>query len=183
MSYIGQFLIATPSMGDPRFAETVVLITEHQDSGAWGFVVNKQLDTTISQLVSVSDMSQKDVCQFIYWGGPVDQFSGFILHDGKKQWHTTTKISDDMSISFSMEMLEDIARGKGPDKYLVLLGYCGWDKDQLEDEIAADAWITVPADPSIVFDTPIEKRYEAALKLVGLDLNSLISFSESGGYA
>ncbi len=82
-----------------------------------------------------------------------------------------------------MEMLEDIARGRGPDKYLVLLGYCGWDKDQLEDEIAADAWITVPADPSIVFDTPIEKRYEAALKLVGLDLNSLISFSESGGYA
>ncbi len=71
MSYIGHFLIATPSMGDPRFAETVVLITEHQDSGAWGFVINKQLDTTISQLVSVSDVSQKDVCQFIYWGGPV----------------------------------------------------------------------------------------------------------------
>ncbi|MCD8338991.1 MAG: YqgE/AlgH family protein [Burkholderiales bacterium] len=170
-------------MVDPYFSDSVVLITEHKDTGAAGFVINKQLDATIQQLLMNQDLDSPELLQFVYWGGPVGQRSGAVIHNGDSVWQATEKVLPDISVTLSMDIVDAIASGKGPDKYIVTLGYSGWSPGQLEDELAGNAWLTAPASSAIIYDTPLKDRYEAALKLLGLDSSMLKSFSDSLGHA
>ncbi len=108
-------------------------------------------------------------------GGPVKKERGFVLHSTEKAWNSTSTVSDDISITGSKDILQDIAKYEGPAQAIIALGYAGWDSGQLEQEILENSWLTVPADKAIIFDTPIEERWTAAAKPLGIDLNLLSS--------
>ncbi|MEA2094025.1 MAG: YqgE/AlgH family protein, partial [Pseudomonadota bacterium] len=109
--------------------------------------------------------------QLIYMGGPVQNDRGFVLHEPVGNWEATLKITNDTGITSSRDILEAIACGEGPEKSIITLGYAGWGAGQLEQELAANAWLSGPANTRIVFDTPFEQRWEAAAALIGVDLN------------
>lgn len=181
-----QLLIAMPSMEDPNFSRTVTLICEHTQDGAMGIIINQPTTLLVDELLSNLDASdnQQNSKKFtqhddpVYAGGPVQIDRGFILHDSDKQWESTHIIDNDLSLTTSEDILLAIADNKGPKNTLVALGYAGWGAGQLEQEIFANAWLTVPYDAEIIFDTPIKKRWQSAATKIGVDLN-LIS-NETG---
>ena len=119
-----------------------------------------------------------DIHSPVYAGGPVQIDRGFILHDSDKQWDSTHIIDNDLCLTTSEDILLAIAQGKGPENALIALGYAGWGAGQLEEELSANAWLTVPYDADIIFQTPIEQRWQSAATKIGVDLH-LIS-SQSG---
>ncbi len=183
-----QFLIAMPSMEDPNFSRTVTIICEHNQDGAMGLVINQPTTLSVDELLSnfdamkidSSDTSKKsmDIHSPVYAGGPVQIDRGFILHDSDKQWDSTHIIDNDLCLTTSEDILLAIAQGKGPENALIALGYAGWGAGQLEEELSANAWLTVPYDADIIFQTPIEQRWQSAATKIGVDLH-LIS-SQSG---
>ncbi len=173
-----QFLIAMPSLADPNFSQTVTYICDHNDEGAMGLVVNRPLDLDIDALLSHLDINaqhhQPDYIP-IYQGGPVQTERGFVLHRDIGQWEATMEIFDDIALTMSQDIIEAIARNEGPKDYLITLGYAGWGAGQLEEELAANAWLNGPADPAIIFDTPIEQRWTASARHLGVELKNLSS--------
>ncbi len=171
-----QFLIAMPGMADETFAGTVVYLCEHTEKGALGLVINKPIDIKLKNLFEKVELSldrEELAEQPVYFGGPVQTERGFVLHE--KLGETGSVYSSTMSIPGGLEMttskdvLEAMANGAGPRKVLITLGYSGWQAGQLEEELARNGWLTVDADPQVIFDTPIEKRYDRALSLLGFD--------------
>src|SRR6516225_8853112 len=148
------FLIAMPNMADPHFANTLIYICEHNDQGALGIVVNKPIDMTLSALFEQIDR-------------------GFVLHRPLGSWQSTLAVSDDLGLTTSKDILEAVGHGNGPANVLVTLGYAGWSADQLEQEIAQNAWLTVAADPEVLFAEPAETRLPAAMKLLGIEFSRL----------
>ena len=182
-----QFLIAMPGMADDTFAGTVVYLCEHNERGALGLVINKPIDITLKNLFEKVDLSldrEELATQPVYFGGPVQTERGFVLHE--KQTHDEGGYSSTMSVPGGLEMttsrdvLEAMSHGSGPKKVLVTLGYSGWQAGQLEDELGRNGWLTVGADPAVIFDTPVEKRYDRALSLLGFDPRML---SQEAGHA
>lgn len=169
-----QFLIAMPSMQDLNFSQTVTYICEHNEEGAMGIVVNRptnlQLNDILGQL-DIKDMDLRSGEESIYIGGPVQPERGFVLHSDSRDWGSTLKVTAEISVTTSKDILESIAAGKGPNRHLVALGYAGWAGGQLEQEISANAWLSGPADSQIIFNTPAEKRWKAAAQLLGVDLD------------
>src|SRR6059036_1511450 len=183
VSLTHHFLIAMPSMADPHFAHTLIYICEHNDQGALGIVVNKPIDMTLSALfeqinIPLGDSDLREAK--VHYGGPVQIDRGFVLHRPLGNWQSTLAISDDLGLTTSKDVLEALSRGEGPRDVLVSLGYAGWSAGQLEQEIAQNAWLTVAADPEVLFDTPIDARLPAAMRLLGIDFSRL---SESVGHA
>jgi putative transcriptional regulator len=177
------FLIAMPNMVDPHFAKTLTFICEHNDQGALGLVVNRPLDMTLGTLLSqVSIPMSVDVHSTlpVLYGGPVQTDRGFVLHEPLGQWQSTLAISPDIGLTTSRDILQAVARGEGPRQMLITLGYAGWAPGQLEHEIAQNAWLTVAAQPTVMFDLPVEQRLPAAMRLLGIDLASL---SDNAGHA
>jgi putative transcriptional regulator len=177
------FLIAMPNMVDPHFAHTLIYLCEHSDQGALGIVINKPIDMTFSSLfeqinVPLGESGLRD--SKVHYGGPVQIDRGFVLHRPLGSWHSTLAISDDLGLTTSKDVLEAVASGDGPSNVLVTLGYAGWSADQLENEIAQNAWLTVEADPDILFSEPPETRLTAAMKLLGIDFSRL---SDAVGHA
>ena len=171
-----QFLIAMPAMADTNFERSVVYVCDHNERGALGLVINRPTDLTLGKLFDRVDLKleiapRRD--EPVYFGGPVQTERGFVLHAASGSYSSTLAISDEISLTTSKDVLEAIAEGGGPDKVLVTLGYAGWGAGQLESEIAQNAWLTVNAAPQIIFDLPAEQRYEAALKLLGVDSSQL----------
>ena len=175
------FLIAMPSMADPVFGGTVVYICEHNERGALGVVINKPTDMTMENLFErielslthdghVSDHSK----QPIMFGGPVQEGCGFVLHAPIGNYAASLKIPDELAFPRSRDVLESFASSEGPDRLLVSIGYSGWGPGQLENEISNNGWLTVRADSSVMFDVPIEERYLFALKMLGIDLVTLM---------
>ncbi len=167
------FLIAMPSMLDPVFGGTVILLCEHTPQGALGVIINKSTDMDMSMLFERIELELDIVAEGgarpVMFGGPVQVERGFVVHSPPGDWSSTMPVSDVLALTTSKDILEAAAAGTGPDKMLVSLGCSGWSAGQLEEEIARNGWLTVPATPEIVFDVPLEQRFTAAMKLLGID--------------
>ena len=178
-----QLLIAMPSLDDPNFARTVTYICEHGEHGAMGIVINRPTDlhlTDILQHMELGSALGEAGLQTVYLGGPVEEERGFVLHTHTPPWDSTLAVDDAISITTSRDILEAMAKGDGPTKTLVALGYAGWGAGQLEREIKENAWLSCPAESSILFDLPPESRWEAAVRLLGVDASLL---SRDAGHA
>jgi putative transcriptional regulator len=177
------FLIAMPNMVDPHFAKSLTFICEHNDQGALGLVVNRPLDMTLGTLLAqVSIPVSADVHSAlpVMFGGPVQTDRGFVLHQPLGQWQSTLAVGADIGLTTSRDILQAVARGEGPHRMLITLGYAGWAPGQLEHEIAQNAWLTVGAQTNVIFELPAEQRLAAAMRLLGIDLASL---SDNAGHA
>lgn len=171
-----QFLIAMPSLMDPNFFQTVTYISEHNAGGALGIVINRPLNLTLRELLEhlrISIEKPEIGSVPVYFGGPVQTEQGFVIHSPLGEWGSTLRVSDRIGITTSVDILQALARGEGPDQLLVALGYAGWGQGQLEREMAENAWLSGPTDPTILFQVPSEKRWSAAAALLGIDLNLL----------
>jgi putative transcriptional regulator len=175
------FLVAMPMLNDPNFSEAVTYIWQHSDEeGAVGIVVNRPGANTIGEICAQLDISFTDDSRAdlpVLTGGPVEPARGFVLHGDSPRYESTVSISDEIFLTASRDILEDIATGGGPKRAIVALGYAGWEAGQLEAEIAANAWLVVEARPEIIFDTPYEQRWAAAANLIGVDIHGISSYS------
>ena len=175
-SLSNHFLIAMPALEDPNFHHTTTYICEHDEEGALGIVINRPSNMQLGEILQHMDIeagSEEIASQTVYMGGPVQTDRGFVLHEPDGDWEATLRVTDNIYVTSSSDILAAIAAGKGPDKSLIALGYAGWGAGQLEQEIAADAWLSGPASPEILFETPCEQRWLAAAALLGVDLNLL----------
>jgi putative transcriptional regulator len=179
-SLANHFLIAVPMMDDPHFARGVTLLCEHNEHGAMGLLVNRPSDYSLGEVLEQMQIDTKlpaIVESLVLTGGPVLPDRGFVLHDDAHEWPSTLRFGEGMGVTTSREILEAMARGEGPRRFLVMLGYASWDAGQLEQEIADNAWLTVAADASVVFETPLEERWQAAASKLGVDLGRLAGYS------
>lgn len=175
---VNQFLIAMPTLADPNFSHTVTYLCDHNKDGAMGLVVNRPLDLDIDELLShlnINNTRHNKGYIPIYQGGPVQTERGFVLHRDIGQWDASIVVCDDIALTMSQDIIEAIAHDEGPKDYLISLGYAGWGARQLEDELAANAWLNGPADPAIIFDVPIEQRWTASAHHLGVELKNLSS--------
>jgi len=166
-----QFLMAMPGMVGGNLAGTVIYVCEHSSKGALGLVINRPTDLTLESLLEKIDLKLeiapiKD--SLVFFGGPVQTDRGFVLHAPVREYSSSIKF-DGMALTTSRDVLEDVASGHGPENILVTLGYAGWGAGQLENELAQNAWLSVASDTNIIFGVPPEERYDAALKLLGID--------------
>ncbi|HEY0635256.1 MAG TPA: YqgE/AlgH family protein, partial [Gammaproteobacteria bacterium] len=147
---------------------------------ALGIVINRPTDITLGELLaqlSITAEPQIDTTRNVFEGGPVQQEQGFLLHSPLGRWSASLPITEQIALTSSKDILEAIANGAGPERYLLTLGYAGWGPGQLEEEMVANAWLSGPASAEILFDTPAEQRWEAAAALLGVDLRLLSSDS------
>jgi putative transcriptional regulator len=179
----GQLLIAMPSMTDPNFHRTVTYICEHSGLGALGLVINRPLEMALSDVfaqLALEPEGKVPVSQPVLRGGPVQTERGFVVHESPLEWEATMEVSESIYVTTSQDILSSLAAGTGPERALIVLGYAGWGAGQLEAEIRENAWLNVPADKQIVFETPFEKRWKAAANKLGVDLTTM---SPDAGHA
>lgn len=180
----GRMLIAMPAMGDARFAHSVVFLCDHSDEGAMGLVINKpskdvDLPSLMSQLsIDLAvDLSRRPV----HFGGPVEMGRGFVLHSAIESGsEASLEVRDDIHMTATLDILEDLAQGTGPQQWLLALGYAGWGAGQLESELSQNAWLVCDASPKLVFDTADAQKWDAALETLGV---SAMLLSSEGGRA
>ena len=172
MNLTDQFLIAMPNMVDPNFDGTVVYVCEHSEKGALGLVINRPTDLTLARLFDKIDL-RLEIAPWrdepVFYGGPVQTERGFVLHTPPGNFSSTLNVGEDIGLTTSKDVLEAVAEGNGPPRLLVTLGYSGWGAGQLEHELGQNGWLTVKADPRVIFDTPVRARFSAALRLLGVD--------------
>ena len=174
------FLIAMPGLEDESFARSVVYLCEHSERGALGLIINKPTDITLKGLFDKVDLSlrREDLTKDpVFQGGPVQTERGFVLHEpmlmdkgetDESAYASTMTIPGGLEMTTSKDVLEALSTGAGPRRVLITLGYSSWGEGQLESELAENAWLTVAADLSVIFDTPVPERYDRALSLLGL---------------
>lgn len=171
-----QFLIAMPSLMDPNFYQSVTYICEHNENGAMGIIINQPVDLSVEELMEQMNLITEDPqLEFIpiYRGGPVDEEHGFVIHQPHGRWESSMPVSAEIAVTTSNDIVHAMAAGRGPERYLVALGYAGWGPGQLEQELLDNAWLNGPADPKIIFETPAEKRWEEAAALLGINIHQL----------
>lgn len=176
-----QMLIAMPGMVDQNFAGSVTLLCQHNDAGAIGITINRPSGFTLGEILAQLkiDCSDENVRErLVVEGGPVAPDRGFVLHSPAEGYESSLAVGNDIMVTTSRDVLADIAAGRGPEKYLVALGYAGWGEGQLEGEMRANAWLSVAADSNIVFDLPVSSRFEEALGRLGIAIDRL--HSEAG---
>lgn len=164
--YIGAFLVAAPTMGDPRFKESIIYMVGHDKDGAIGLVINHPVaEGPLADLLAALGREAKDVKETvtIHYGGPVEPEQFFVLHSNDYASKATRFVGNGLGVTSDPEILQAIARGKGPRQKLLIFGYAGWGPGQLEAELKDNAWFVIPADMSILFDTAAEKKWERAL--------------------
>lgn len=186
-SYKNHFLIAMPRLNDSYFEKTVTYLCEHNEDGAMGIVVNMPLSLSENELFEhlkiTADGSEPAATNetLVFEGGPVEQSHGFVLHESDQvNWRSSLNLGNGISITTSEDILEALANHKGPQKHLIALGFAGWSEGQLEQEIADNSWLLVEAKPEIIFDTPTEKRWDAATRLLGIEPSQLSDFQGHG---
>ena len=180
MNLTNHFLIAMPGMEDSSFSKSVVYLCEHTEKGALGLIINKPSDINLQSLLAKVDLSlgREDLADtHVFQGGPVQNESGVVLHDtmlasnaeiSEAAYASTMQVAGGLEMTTSKDVLEALSTGAGPRRVLVTLGYSAWGEGQLESELAENSWITVDADVSVIFDTPVDERYDRALSLLGL---------------
>jgi putative transcriptional regulator len=177
-SLSGQLLVAMPQMSDPRFARTVVYLCAHSSDGAMGLVVNRLIDSLsfgslLAQLGVENDGAPADMP--VHFGGPVESSRGFVLHTADYCQDSTLVIDDEIALTATLDVLKAIARGSGPRRRVLALGYAGWAPGQLDAEIQANGWLLVPADLELVFGVQNDTKWERAIAKIGIDLTLLSS--------
>ena len=183
VSLTHHFLIAMPAMADPNFSRTLTYICEHTNEGALGVIVNRPIEMNLATLferveipVETGDLSGRHA----YFGGPVQTDRGFVLHRPAGQWQSSLRVGEEVALTSSRDVLMSIAKTGDPADALVFLGYAGWGAGQLEQELAQNAWLTVDANPDVIFDLPPQERLPAAMQLLGIDFTRL---SDVAGHA
>jgi len=168
-----QLLIAMPSLGDPNFSQTVTLVCDHSERGALGLIVNRPLPMRMADVFQQLEielpqgpLGERPVLR----GGPMQTDRGFVVHRAAGEWDSTLKVSTSLHVTTSRDILAAMSRGEGPGDAVIALGYAGWEGGQLEEEIRANAWLCAPVDAGLIFDLPFESRWEAAGRLIGVDL-------------
>ena len=187
MSYLEQqFLVAMPDLDDPNFTRGVMLLAQHNDDGALGLVINRPSNLHLSDLFDQMDVDQPDTDvaeRVVFEGGPLHRERGLVLHeseDSDPQWDSSLQVGKHLKITTSKDILEAIAKGEGPARFMVALGYAGWEAGQLEQEIRDNVWLNVDAQKDIVFDVPVEQRWAQAVATLGFSAEAL---QPSGGHA
>jgi putative transcriptional regulator len=170
------FLIAMPAMADPSFSNTLAYICEHNAAGALGIIINRPMEMSLAALFNRVNMplaSGQTTMQFnkmpVYYGGPVQTDRGFVLHRPTGEWQSSLRITRDISLTSSRDILQAMGKTGQPHDALVTLGYSGWSAGQLESELAQNAWLTVAAEPQVIFAMSPEQRLVGAMKLLGID--------------
>lgn len=181
---IGHMLISMPGMGDPRFEKSVIYLCDHSDEGAMGLIVNKpNTDLDIPTLLAQLDIDPvRDVSdRTVHFGGPVELGRGFVLHTPDySAGAATMAVNDQIGMTATLDVLEEIARGAGPAQWLMMLGYAGWGPGQLEEELAQNAWLVCDGARRLIFDLPDAEKWEAALESLGV---AALALSSEGGRA
>ena len=175
-----QLLIALPSLDDPNFSRSVVMVCQHDADGAMGIVVNRASEFSVGDLFDQLDIQGGDESLRalpVVAGGPVHAERGFVLHDGDRLWDSSIRLPGGLSLTTSRDVLQALADGDGPEQALVALGCAGWGAGQLEQEIAENSWMTAPADADLLFRTPLEQRWQAAAGLVGVNFERMTHYS------
>ncbi len=187
VSLANHFLIAMPAMTDPNFARTLTYLCEHNSEGALGIIVNRPLDLNLGDLferVSVPLTPGENQAKYqnlpVFFGGPVQTDRGFVLHRPVGRWQSTLPITGEIGLTSSRDILQSMSDSGEPADVLVSLGYAGWSAGQLEWEMTQNAWLSVAADPEIIFGLPPAERLPAALQLLGVDFANL---SDVAGHA
>ncbi len=187
ISLANHFLIAMPAMTDPNFSRTLTFICEHNAEGALGVIINRPLDINLGTLFErvnlplVPGENQEKYRDLpVFFGGPVQTDRGFVLHRPVGSWQSTLNVSPDIGLTSSRDILQAMNDDGTPEEVLVTLGYAGWAAGQIEWELSQNAWLTVAADPGIIFGLPPEERLPAAMQLLGVDFANL---SEVAGHA
>jgi len=173
-----QLLIAMPGMLDPNFSTTVTLICEHNDDGALGIVINRPTTLNVGGLfeqLAVDDGDPGAAANPVLSGGPVGTERGFVLHGPEHSYENTLAVSEEICLTLSRDVIDAMATGEGPSQSLVALGYAGWESGQLEEEMLANSWLSVPATPEIVFNTPFADRWDSAARTLGIDIACMSS--------
>lgn len=177
------FLIAVPSLADPSFSETVTYMCAHNPGGAMGLVINRVHPELTMEAVfkglKLESVPKADSLP-IYLGGPVHPSQIFILHGPPFGWEACSQVSSSVALSNSKDLLESLAKGEGPESFIMALGCAAWSPGQLESEIKENTWLTCPANETVLFETPVEKRWDEAARLMGVNLKL---FSEAVGHA
>lgn len=176
MNLTDHFLIAMPAMDDPYFSKSLIYIAEHNDQGALGLIVNRPIDMTLATLfekIEIPIESTELANLPVFFGGPVQTDRGFVLHRPIGDWQSTLAVNQDVGLTSSRDVLQSVARNGRPHEVLVTLGYSGWGAGQLESELAQNSWLSVPANPHILFDIPYEERLPSAMEILGIDFANL----------
>jgi putative transcriptional regulator len=174
------FLIAMPAMEDPNFNATVTYLCKHDAAGALGVIINRPSDTLLGEVLTQLDIEPLDHAleeRPVLRGGPVERERGFVLHRSPRPFDVTFDTGGEIRVTVSSDILAAVARGEVAEPFVVALGYAGWGRGQLEAELLANAWLTVEADPALVFDIPFEQRWAAAVGLLGVDAHQITSYA------
>jgi len=176
----GQLLVALPSLADPNFSRSITLVCQHDADGAMGVTINRPSEYTLGEVFRQMGIERADAAlcaRPVVAGGPVHPERGFVLHDGDRAWDSTLAIADGLFVTTSRDVLEALASGEGPPSAMVALGCAGWGAGQLEQELVENSWLTVPADHELLFELPLEQRWQAAAGRIGVDLSRLTDYS------
>lgn len=169
-------LIAMPTLRDPHFSRTVTYICDHSASGAFGLIINQPSPINLGELLQQVEQVEPEALarglrdRTVFSGGPVNPERGFVIHNGNHIYASSVRVTDEIMVTTSRDILQALASGEAPEKFLVALGYAGWGAGQLEGELASNSWITIPAEPALIFDTPISERWQKAAARLGIDL-------------
>lgn len=172
----GQLLLSMPGIGDPRFERVVIAMCLHDDDGALGLVVNRPLgDLGVRALMQQLDIDPGETPEeaLVLQGGPVEPARGFVLHSADYEGQGTISVGGQWGLTSTLDVLRDIAAGKGPRQWLAALGYTGWGPGQLDGEMTRHGWMAAPGDPALLFDVPLDKRWPAAWRGLGIDAGHL----------
>lgn len=173
-SFEHHLLVAMPSLDDPYFARSLTYICEHNDKGAMGLVINQPIGMTLQELITQADKDaivlKEKADEIVLAGGPVSQDRGFILHTTQPGWSSSLQLTSEIMITTSKDILSALGNEKAPTKSLVTLGYAGWTAGQLEEEVQNNSWLIVEADEELLFDVPIHKKWEEAVRRLGIDV-------------
>ncbi|EKT59387.1 YqgE/AlgH family protein [Providencia sneebia] len=180
MNLQNHFLIAMPSLTDPYFEHSVVYVCEHNEKGAMGIVINKPIDDfSVSTMLGKLDIpistktNEHNLIKPVIAGGPVAEEHGFIIHTPVQGFASSLHLNEHMMVTTSKDILETLASEHHPEQSLVALGYASWKPGQLESEIMENSWLTVEANPELIFNTPIKDRWTAAANLLGVNIQTI----------
>ena len=183
LNLTNHFLIAMPALDDPNFARTVTYVCAHNEDGAMGIVINRPLEMDLGEVLQQLDLETADPqinAQPVYAGGPVHRDRGFIIHRPSQDFGSTLRVTEDIAVSTSRDILAAIARGEGPHDTLIALGYAGWGAGQLEMELAENVWLVGEPDVALVYDPSLDTKWSRALARIGISPDRL---QISGGRA
>lgn len=187
MNLTNHFLVAMPSMKDPYFKHSVIYICEHNEEGAMGLIINAPIDITVGGMLKQVEIERaypqsqsKSLKEPVFNGGPVSEDRGFILHRPKDHYESSIRMTDDIAVTTSKDILTVLGTDAEPKGYLVALGYSGWEAGQLESELSENSWLTIEADSDLIFNTPTRDKWNKAIQKLGIDP---IQLSGEAGHA